>query len=349
MTFGRASELYCAEVAAGKPGADAAARECAWLEAEISITKQVREISQSDITQVRNARRVMTTKRGAGKDEQGRPLQKLVSHATVNRTMQMLRAVLYHMRDHHDAFLKPNLKFGITKEHPRKREATEEEEAALIDALREDYHDIFAFALFSGIRETGVCTLEWRNVDLHHGQVTFRSKRRRTDPAGFIRWETQPLGPAELAILQRLKAVKHHPQYVFTYVAERNKRGGKGRSGDDIVVGKRYPITVEALTTRWQRDREKAAKGMPSVMDINWHILRHTFATRLLRKCRNLAYVRDALNHADIATTARFYAHVLNDDVRAAKQEAQDAQQATPTMQKVQGLVQGRPNLKAVS
>jgi hypothetical protein len=31
--------------------------------------------------------------------------------------------------------------------------------------------------------------------------------------------------------------------------------------------GKRYPITVEALKTRWQRDRAKAALVLPSVAD----------------------------------------------------------------------------------
>jgi integrase len=83
------------------------------------------------------------------------------------------------VRDHHEAFLKPNLKFGITKEEARKREASEPEEAALVEALREDFHDIFAFALLSGIRETGLCTLERSKVDLRNAQVTFRSKRHR--------------------------------------------------------------------------------------------------------------------------------------------------------------------------
>jgi integrase len=58
---------------------------------------------------------------------------------------------------------------------------------------------------------------------------------------------------------------------------------------------------------------------MPSVADINWHVLRHTFASRLLRKTRNPAWVQKALGHASINTTMRHYAHVLNDDVRQAK------------------------------
>jgi hypothetical protein len=48
---------------------------------------------QHDIARVRNERRVTTRRRGAGKDKQGRPLEKLVAHSTVNRPMQTLRAL----------------------------------------------------------------------------------------------------------------------------------------------------------------------------------------------------------------------------------------------------------------
>jgi hypothetical protein len=130
--------------------------------------------------------------------------------------MQTLRAALYHVRDHHEAFLKPNLKFGITKEEAMTREASEAEEEALANALREDFHDIFASALLSGIRETGLCTLERSKVDLRNAQVTFQSKRHRGDPPGFIRWEIQALGPLEAALLTEIMAAKHRPKYVFT-------------------------------------------------------------------------------------------------------------------------------------
>ena len=43
-----------------------------------------------------------------------------------------------------------------------------------------------------------------------------------------------------------------------------------------------------------------AARVMASVADINWHDLRHTFASRLLRKTRNPAWVQKALGHASI-------------------------------------------------
>jgi Phage integrase family len=349
MTLGRASELYCAEVVSGKPGEESATRELAWIESILGVETFLHDLNQAHITQIRNERRVMTTTRAAGKDEQGRPLEKLVSHSTVNRTMQTLRAALYHVRDHHGAFLPPNLKFGITKEQARKREVSEAEEAVLVEHLREDFDEIFAFALLSGIRETGLCTLERSKVDLVNAQVTFQSKRHRDDPPGFIRWETQALGPLEVALLTDIIATRHHSKYVFTYVA-RGKKGGKGGTGQNgaFEAGKHYPITVEALTTRWQRDRATAARVMASVADINWHDLRHTFASRLLRKTRNPAWVQKALGHASINTTMRHYAHVLNDDVRQAKAEVQGADAASPAMQKLQGKLQGRPNLKLV-
>ncbi len=199
------------------------------------------------------------------------------------------------------------------------------------------------------IRETGLCSLEWAKVDLCNAQVTFESKRHRGDPPDFIRWETQALGPLEVASLTELKAARHHPKFVFTYVAE-GKKGGKGGTGHGgtFEKGKRYPITLEALTTRWQRDRAKAAMILPSVATIRWHDLRHTFASRLLRMTRNPAWVQKALGHASIKTTMQHYAHVLNDDVRAAKAEVQGAETASPAVKKLQGLLQGRPNLKLV-
>jgi integrase len=350
MTLGRMSELYVSEIVNGKPGEDPAAKELAWIESILGTDTFLHDITQADITKVRNERRVMTTTRGAGRDDHGRSLQKLVSHSTVNRTMQTFRAALYYVRDKHDAFLKPNLKFDITKEEATMREASEAEEAALVDALREDYHDIFAFALLSGIRETGLCTLERSKVDLRNGQVTFQSKRHRDDPPGFIRWETQALGPLEAALLAEIIAARRHPKYVFTYVGQ-GKKGGKGGTGKSgtFEKGKRYPITVEALTTRWQRDRAQAAKVLPSVATIRWHDLRHTFASRLLRKTRNPAWVQKAMGHADIKTTMRHYAHVLNDDVRAAKAEMQRDQAASPTLQKLQGKLQGRSSLRLVT
>jgi hypothetical protein len=187
-----------------------------------------------------------------------------VSHSTVNRTMQTLRAALYHVRDQHEEFLKPNLKFGITKEEATKREASEAEEAAFVDTLREDFHDIFAFALLSGIRETGLCTLERSRVDLGNAQVTFQSKRHRGDPPGFIRWETQALGPLEVALLTEIIAARHHPQIrLHVCRARQEGRQGRDRGRQRIREGQALPdhgrSADDAVAARSRQGRRSPA------------------------------------------------------------------------------------------
>jgi site-specific recombinase XerD len=48
-----------------------------------------------------------------------------------------------------------------------------------------------------------------------------------------------------------------------------------------------------------------------------FHDLRHTFATRMLRKTQNISLVSKLLGHTNIETTSR-YAHVLTSDLRDA-------------------------------
>ncbi|HXW29577.1 MAG TPA: tyrosine-type recombinase/integrase [Xanthobacteraceae bacterium] len=76
------------------------------------------------------------------------------------------------------------------------------------------------------------------------------------------------------------------------------------------MQGGRYPITVENLTTRWERDRAKAAAELTSLADFRWDDLRHTFASRMLGASRSLERVQEAMGHASPAMTRR-YAHVL--------------------------------------
>ena len=47
------------------------------------------------------------------------------------------------------------------------------------------------------------------------------------------------------------------------------------------------------------------------------HALRHTFATRLYRKTKNIRMVQRALGHADLSTTM-VYTHIVDDDLQAA-------------------------------
>ena len=51
--------------------------------------------------------------------------------------------------------------------------------------------------------------------------------------------------------------------------------------------------------------------------DIHPHSLRHTFATDLYRKTKNLRITQKALGHSNIATT-EIYTHIVDDELENA-------------------------------
>ena len=183
----------------------------------------------------------------------------------------------------------------------RIREASPSEEAALFDTVRPDYAPILAFALLAGRRLSEIVNLTWARVDLINRTYTTTGKGdKRT---------TFPLSDIAFQLLWSLK--DDHPTHVFTYICQHpgNKRGTP--EAPRKIKGNRYPITESGLKTNFRR-----LKKTTNIDDFRFHDLRHTFATRLLRATNNIRLVQMALDHEDIATTAR-YSHVNSDDLRA--------------------------------
>ena len=110
-----------------------------------------------------------------------------------------------------------------------------------------------------------------------------------------------------------------HPIYAFVYKCARSR--GKRRKGEH------YPFSKNGWRKPWY-----GALAAAGVSDFRFHDTRHTAATRVLRKSRNLKVVQQMLGHTTITTTAR-YAHVQLDDVREAMEatERQTIAQAVTT------------------
>ena len=81
---------------------------------------------------------------------------------------------------------------------------------------------------------------------------------------------------------------------------------------DALFVGKRGPLTAQGLQQIWKRAIRDA--DLPKELSI--HCARHTLATHLLRKTKNLRQVQKQLGHASPATTANMYADVTFDEMK---------------------------------
>jgi site-specific recombinase XerC len=194
-------------------------------------------------------------------------------------------------------------KLKLAEPEERVREVHEHEEQALFEAVREDYQAVVEFARESGLR-MNECLLRKGEVNLTGGfiETTGKGRRKVRRP---ITTEMRRILMAEMA---------NPTDHVFTYVAQRDRRGKNGWKAGD-----RRPITESGLKTLWRRARYNEERALPA--DLKFHDMRHDFGTKLLRATGNLKLVQKAIGHARIETTTR-YAHVLNDEVRQGMETA---------------------------
>lgn len=278
MTFGAASTRWWNERGQHRKDKDSLEGYLALLQSRIGMKTMVSSIDDNTVS------KLVALRRADG-----------VSPSTVNRSMtELLRAILTRSR-----LWKQPMQMIDWSQHKLKepegivREASAGEEAKAFAALRSDLRPITRFLLVTGWRRAEACSLKWPDVNFETGFATVTGK------GGIV--HRRPLPAVAIAILRGEDG--RHDEYVFTYLV---KHPNGGRKGD------RQPILPGTLSTAWCRMRDGAG-----LAGLRLHDLRHTTATRVLRKTGNLVAVQKALGHTRISTTQR-YAHMLAEDVRAA-------------------------------
>lgn len=293
MTFGAACTRYFEEIGEHHVQGDTTLASLEWLEANIGKRTLVSAITEERVAFLVAKRRQEFRKVGNAST----PKRK-VSNATVNRTCtEPLRKVLRRAGEKWGCVVQAIdwSSHMLPEPKERVREASVEEEALVMDQLDRGYEDAVLFAVLTGCRRMEIVGLVWQRVDFFTRQFTVIGK--------FSKPRTIPMSSAVFELLWSMK--DHDPVWVFTYVAARtDKRKGRHR-------GLRYPTTDAGLRTAMRR-----AVGNAGIAHLRFHDLRHTAATRILRKS-NLRVVQQLLGHSEPSTTAK-YAHALSEDIRAA-------------------------------
>lgn len=218
------------------------------------------------------------------------------ANSTVNRHLQMLgRAIRYMGKIYKCDVPQIDFKAAETKEpRERVRELTTDEQTRLFAALPQEFHPMVAFALMTGARISTITGLLWREVDMPNREITFRLKG---DELMIF-----PINGELAALLSALPKsnIMESRRYVFTRV--------DGHSAERIQI----VASGGVFGTVWRKALLEAG-----IDNFRFHDLRHTFATRMLRKTQNISLVSKLLGHTNIETTSR-YAHVLTSDLRDA-------------------------------
>lgn len=169
-----------------------------------------------------------------------------------------------------------------------------------------DYAALFEYARTSGKRLTECFTLEWAHVKWDAGMIERSGKGGKTVRV--------PITDTIREILWPLRG--QHDRFVFTFVAERTIDKvirGKRRQ---FVKGERYPMTKDGIHWVWNDVRKRA--GLTGASRFRFHDFRHDLATKVLRDTGNLKLTAELLDHANIVTVSKTYAHVTQADKAAA-------------------------------
>ena len=145
--------------------------------------------------------------------------------------------------------------------------------------------------LNTGLRLSEMTNLKWRDVNLISGQLKVIEGKGLKDRILYI--DSNTIDDLRDWKERQLKDWGES-EYIFT------------------------TRTLNLLDGKAVRKMIKTYKDKANIdKNITTHSLRHTFATDLLRNCKNIRIVQKALGHSDISTT-QIYTHIVDDELEDA-------------------------------
>ena len=205
-----------------------------------------------------------------------------VSNATVNRTLEVLRAILRKAANEWDWLDKAPAIRMLPEPKRRIRWITREEAERLINELPSHLAAMARFSLATGLRKRNVTELEWSQVDLGRRVAWIHPDQAKARKAIGI-----PLNPEAMVVLRAQQG--KHPARVFTYKGE--------------------PVK-EVNTKAWKKALERAG-----IKDFRWHDLRHTWASWHVQAGTPL-HVLQELGAWESVEMVRKYAHLSVDHLK---------------------------------
>ncbi len=160
-----------------------------------------------------------------------------------------------------------------------------DEEDLLLDASPQWLKEIIIFAINTGMRQSEILKLKWRNVSLQRGTLyIYEQKNRGRD--------TLPLNGRVLAILKARHEVRPKNQ-IFVFYSE------AGTKLDSSNLRRAFNIAIEKA----------------GIERLRFHDLRHTFATRLIQNGIDIYTVQKLGRWRSISMVER-YAHHYTESLR---------------------------------
>lgn len=156
-------------------------------------------------------------------------------------------------------------------------------------------------SLYAGLRLGEVCALQWQDIDLNTGIISITKTMQRISAADNI---TGSKTKIIIDTPKSLKSVRKIPIPDFL-LSELRILSNHSLPKEFILTGQ---ITKYTEPRAYQYRFKKYLK-QTGIRDINYHALRHTFATRAVEQNMDIKTLSEILGHSTVSFTLDRYVH----------------------------------------
>ena len=216
-----------------------------------------------------------------------------VTNRTINKELSYLASFLNWARRAKEIPVPPLKIDMLPHQRPRPIILSPDEVVRLV-AEAEPFYRAFFLCLYTlGFRLTEATYIRWRDVDRDGKTISAIQKGGSLKIEPLNAWLDAALQALKKETEKKTKRKVTPDEYVFF-----NPRTGRP------VMDIRTPL-------------ERAAKAAGIIKHVTPHLLRHSIATHLLARGKNLRTIQAMLGHAQVGTT-EWYTHVVTEDIREA-------------------------------
>lgn len=231
-----------------------------------------------------------------------------ISSTTVNHHAMMIHKILETAVKWQ--ILPRNIADSVSPPRIRQTEmhtlTVEQVKSVLAEAELTPYFALFSLALFTGMRQSEILALRWRDIDLIGAELSVSRAIHRMNTGEFIIRGTKTSSSNRSLALSSSTCIilrRHLDSQIGLC-----KQLGVSFTKDHLVFcrGDGTPLKPATVRQSWKR-----LTGRLGIENINFHALRHSHASLLLREGINPKIISERLGHASITTTLNIYAHIM--------------------------------------